>query len=195
MDRSQLDREARRILLRIIGALLICGAVLCWLGLFPRGMIGELGWEVFDPARWMDEIARTAPDDMRSAAPIIGLVIWLVLMTLMVIAPGIILIVVARRIARLARRRSRLRGFDPAAAPDLVLVRDGDDDLIGRFAGHKRRVGLPGVLERLAPDTGLAEALEGETRVYLLGDLDRMPLPLSRRLEGHLLDAARAPAP
>ena len=135
----------------------------------------------------MGQLSSGLPDDRLWMGRLFGIITWLVLVVAAIAVPPVVLILAGRRIAHRMRRWSRLRGFEPSAVPDLVLLLD-DDDLFGPIAARSRRVALRGVLERLAPDTGLARALAGETRVWLLGDLARMPGEVSRRLDGYLLD-------
>lgn len=174
MDRSPLVREGRRSLLGAVGPVAVCILVVIWLCGFTAAMLAAHGWEIFSPVAWMGQLSSGLPDDRLWIGRLFGIIAWLVLVVGAIALPLIVLILAGRRIAHRMRRWSRLRGFDPGAVPDLVVLLD-DDDLFGHIAARSRRVALRGVLERLAPDTGLARALAGETRVWLLGDLDRMP--------------------
>lgn len=187
MDRSPLAREGRRSLLGAVGPVAVCILVVIWLCGFTAAILAAHGWEIFSPVAWMGQLSSGLPDDRLWIGRLFGIIAWLVLVVGAIALPLIVLILAGRRIAHRMRRWSRLRWFDPGAVPDLVVLLD-DDDLFGHIAARSRRVALRGVLERLAPDTGLARALAGETRVWLLGDLDRMPGEVPRRLDGYLLD-------
>ncbi|MGW0050899.1 hypothetical protein [Nocardia cyriacigeorgica] len=188
MDRSLLTRAARSSLLGVLVPALLGVAAVIWLLTFTRTFINELGWGVMSPLRWIEEVSRTAPDDKQWVGVLFGSVTWLFMSTFLVVVPAVALVVATLRIGRQVRRGNALRRFDPDAAPDLVFVRPDGSWMASRVAGNPRRVAVLGVLEQLAPDSALAAALAGETRVVLLGDRATMPTHISARLDGYLLD-------
>lgn len=140
------------------------------------------------PLEWIAEVSRSAPDGKQWMGVLFGVVIWLLVSTFLVVGPVVVLVVATLRIVRHVRRGNALRRFDPDAAPDLVFVRSDESWMASRVAGNPLRGAMFGVLEQLAPDSALAAALAGETRVVLLGDRATVPTRISARLDGYLLD-------
>lgn len=188
MDRSLLTRATRSSLLAVLVPLLLSVVAVIWLLTFTRVVINELGWRFLSPLEWIAETGRGTPDGKQWIGVLFGVVVWLLLSTLLVVAPVVALVVATPRIVRQVRRGNALRRFDPDAVPDLVFVRSEGSRMASRVAGNPLRVAVFGVLEQLASDSALAAALAGETRVVLLGDRATVPVLLSVRLDGYLLD-------
>ncbi|MGK9222169.1 MULTISPECIES: hypothetical protein [unclassified Microbacterium] len=190
MDRPLLDRAARRSLWRALPPILLCLGMVAWMGWFSRGVIQETDGAILAPGVWTDQLMRSIPEQQEWMAVPIGLLLWLLLVVLTLAGPLLVLILAGRRAVSRLRRWRVLHGFDAdRRRPDLILVVAEDDVRRMGMRGRPSGVVIAGTIEHLDPDTALARALAGETRVAVLGDRALMPPAVSARIEGHLVNA------